>query len=487
MKMNKFKKKGMLTFLLVLIACGLFHVNTQAATKKIRFQKSCQNITMYASQKKTLKVNVASKYKSKKIVFSSSNSKIAKVTQKGEVKAKKKGKVKIYAKIKGTSKKAKTKITVLQNVSHIQIIHTDSKYYVGKQYNLKYQTTPQITDEDIKWKSSNKKIAKISNEGVLKVKAAGEVTITVYSTKTKKTSDFKIKTEEVPEIRIKEGKKIFVEYGKSIQLHLEFVNHPKVDMTFSVKDDLVKVTPSGYVTTTRPGTAYITATSADKKYSVTTVLYITVPNGFVSDSMLGNLNIDDCTNLMIVAHPDDETLWGGAHLMNEKWFVVCMTNGYFQTRKDEYFKVLDKLGVKGIILDYPDIYKGNDGKWKIDSWKYVLDGLGTDISKIINYKNWNQIVSHSPTGETGHFHHKYVNNAVVTTCKNNAGKYDKLWFFGKFYQRGAIPDGLPQITPEELTMKEDLLKLYVREQNSIKNYWEQMNPYENWEKATDYK
>ena len=480
-------KKGILTLIFSLVVCGIFSMNTQAATKSIRFQKNSKNITMYASQKKTLKVSVAKKYKSNKIIFSSSNKKIARVNKKGTVKALKKGTATVYAQVKGTSKKARTKIKVLQNVDHIKIIHTDLKYYVGKEYNLKSSTTPLVTDETIKWKSSNKKIAKIDQNGKLKVKSAGNVTITAYSSKTDEETSLQLKTENVPEIRIKEGKKIFVKYGEGIQLHLEFINHPEVKMTFSTYSDVIKITPSGYITTTRPGTATITATSADKKYSVSADIYITVKNGFVSNAMLDNLGLDECTNLMIVAHPDDETLWGGAHLQKGKWFVVCMTSQYFQTRKTEYFNVLNKLGVKGMILDYPDLYRDGNNKWKVDSWKYVLDGLGIDINKIINYKNWNQIVSHSPTGETGHRHHLAINKAVVKSCKESAGKYDKLWFFGKFYAKGLVPEGLPQITSQELAVKEDLLKLYVREQGSIKAYWEQMNPYENWEKATNYK
>ena len=32
-------------------------------------------------------------------------------------------------------------------------------------------------------------------------------------------------------------------------------------------------------------------------------------------------------SLMIVAHPDDETIWGGSHLTNGNYTVLCITNG----------------------------------------------------------------------------------------------------------------------------------------------------------------
>ena len=42
---------------------------------------------------------------------------------------------------------------------------------------------------------------------------------------------------------------------------------------------------------------------------------------------------------MIVAHPDDETLWGGADLMKESYFVVCLTNNYHTKRSKEFLQI----------------------------------------------------------------------------------------------------------------------------------------------------
>ena len=38
-------------------------------------------------------------------------------------------------------------------------------------------------------------------------------------------------------------------------------------------------------------------------------------------------------SLMIVAHPDDETIWGGSHLINGNYTVLCITNGNNKKRK----------------------------------------------------------------------------------------------------------------------------------------------------------
>ena len=42
---------------------------------------------------------------------------------------------------------------------------------------------------------------------------------------------------------------------------------------------------------------------------------------------------------MIVAHPDDEMLWGGAHLLNGNYLVVCITCGRSKTRDKEFKEV----------------------------------------------------------------------------------------------------------------------------------------------------
>ena len=52
---------------------------------------------------------------------------------------------------------------------------------------------------------------------------------------------------------------------------------------------------------------------------------------------------------MIVAHPDDETLWGGAHLKSGNWFVVCLTNHFTDVRKNEFKSVMEKAGIKELF------------------------------------------------------------------------------------------------------------------------------------------
>ena len=70
-----------------------------------------------------------------------------------------------------------------------------------------------------------------------------------------------------------------------------------------------------------------------------TMIYITLIFAFVlavisislpvkegaTKKYLDTLDLKGIDRLMIVAHPDDESLWGGAHLAKDRYLVVCLT------------------------------------------------------------------------------------------------------------------------------------------------------------------
>ena len=74
--------------------------------------------------------------------------------------------------------------------------------------------------------------------------------------------------------------------------------------------------------------------------------------------------------LTIVAHPDDEVLWGGGHLYDKGYLVVCVTNGRNKVRSQEFKDVVKASGNECIMLEYPDKVRG-----KRDDWALVKDGI----------------------------------------------------------------------------------------------------------------
>src|SRR3989304_6470176 len=54
------------------------------------------------------------------------------------------------------------------------------------------------------------------------------------------------------------------------------------------------------------------------------------------------------TNFMIVAHPDDEILWGFNYLKNKPylWKVICLTCATNKTRVKEFETTMKNLGIQ---------------------------------------------------------------------------------------------------------------------------------------------
>src|ERR1039457_6135156 len=61
--------------------------------------------------------------------------------------------------------------------------------------------------------------------------------------------------------------------------------------------------------------------------------------------------------VVLVAHPDDETLWaGGTLLMQRGWttFVGTLCRARDEDRAPKFFRALDMLGAKGAMADLDD-------------------------------------------------------------------------------------------------------------------------------------
>ena len=193
-------------------------------------------------------------------------------------------------------------------------------------------------------------------------------------------------------------------------------------------------------------------------------------------------NMINADKLMIVAHPDDDALWGGGHLMSGNWLVVCITNGRNDTRRDEFNRTMNASGNAHLILEYPDKVNGSR-----DSWDEVYAGISKDIDMLLSYKNWNTVVTHNPDGEYGHQHHK-MTSRIVTECCLSRKMTDRLEYFGKYYSAAKLPaaqDGLARLTDEELKFKEYLLSFYKSQKSTVTKLGH-MNPFEEWQTFDEY-
>ena len=268
---------------------------------------------------------------------------------------------------------------------------------------------------------------------------------TTNKTKIKTVMDFDSFDNQILEIR--EKKPIKIETNNTYQLNIDRNNNSKTYTKYkSNHPEIIKVNDKGCLFALRPGNAIITAVRLNGETFQTKVIAIS-NNGFINNSTLKKFNIENYKNVMIVAHPDDEILWGGANLFKDDYFVVCLTNGFNTERARDFRNIMRFTNNSGIILNYPDMqdHIRND-------WSEVKKGIINDLSTILNFKYWNKIVTYGPEGTTGHYHHKKTSEYVTKIAKKY-NKYNNLYYFGKFYKKNELPKNLNRISDKDLEYK----------------------------------
>lgn len=123
--------------------------------------------------------------------FKSSNKKVATVNSTGQITVKKAGKTKITMTV--NKKKRTLKLTIKDPTVPTSLTLTPAGPLTGKKGESVTLTTvlPENTNSDIKWKSSNKKVATVKN-GVVVFKKPGKATITATCVRGKKKARVKV-------------------------------------------------------------------------------------------------------------------------------------------------------------------------------------------------------------------------------------------------------------------------------------------------------
>lgn len=117
---------------------------------------------------------------------------------------------------------------------------------------------------------------------------------------------------------------------------------------------------------------------------------------------------------MIVAHPDDEILFGGQELIKtSEWLVICLTNGNNNKRRQQFCKVMESLSLSAQIWNYPDqpgLSKDNRLAEKL--WEPFVPEIQSRLSRILSAQDFQQVVTHNRFGEYGHKHHQLTHCLV---------------------------------------------------------------------------
>ena len=190
---------------------------------------------------------------------------------------------------------------------------------------------------------------------------------------------------------------------------------------------------------------------------------------------------------VIVAHPDDETLWaGGTILSNPSWqcLVVCLSRKSDTDRASKFYDALRVLKSEGTIGDLDD---GPEQK-PLDEKEVecaILDSLPSS--------QYDLIITHNPTGEyTRHLRHKEVSKAVITLWHTGKISANELWTFAyedgnkKYYPRSIEKANIYRTLTEQIWLRKYgiITSTYGFEKNSweaqttpkAESFWQFSNP-----------
>ena len=190
--------------------------------------------------------------------------------------------------------------------------------------------------------------------------------------------------------------------------------------------------------------------------------FLKKPNLMPVKGQLEKINLTNINKLMIVSHPGDESVWGGVHLLSDNYLIVCVSCGYDKKKTNDFLKVIKMSDDSVIMMGYSDkFYLNRDYKKIKKQLKYIL-----------NYKSWNEVVTHNPDGEYDNYQHKQINRILNELDINN------LYYFGKYYSKKELNK-----LDMETTLNGDLIKKkigMVKTYDGIYDDYGHILPFEDW-------
>jgi len=174
---------------------------------------------------------------------------------------------------------------------------------------------------------------------------------------------------------------------------------------------------------------------------------------------------------VLVAHPDDETLWaGGTLLAEEHWspFVACACRAHDQDRAPKFRRVLEQLRAQGTMADL------DDGPEQLPLPDEAVERALLDC---LPETRFDRVLTHSPRGEyTRHRRHEEVARAVLRLWLRGALPATELWLFayddegGRHLPRARADADLVRELPSELFQRK--YRLITQEYGFAEGSWE---------------
>jgi LmbE family N-acetylglucosaminyl deacetylase len=133
---------------------------------------------------------------------------------------------------------------------------------------------------------------------------------------------------------------------------------------------------------------------------------------------------------VVVAHPDDETLWCGGYILAHPeydWRVVTLCRASDPDRAPKFRQVLKEMGAVGEMADL------DDGP---DQVPLPIEQIQAAITRLLAENSYSLILTHGPRGEyTRHRRHEECCRSVVDLWRSGSIVTNCLWLFA--YEDGG--------------------------------------------------
>ena len=176
--------------------------------------------------------------------------------------------------------------------------------------------------------------------------------------------------------------------------------------------------------------------------------------------------------LVIIAHPDDETIWMNGFILKHprmNWTIFSLCRASDPDRAPRFKRVCKYYGAKAIITDLED-----DDKLSLKQTLPIIKKL---VQNNVNRKKFDYIFTHGSNGEYGHQRHLGVHQVVKQLTKEKILQPQAIFYFNykktsqkEFSQLTARKnsDLILKLTKQEFAQKKKIMTdIYGFDANGI--------------------